>query len=294
MISRRRFLAWGAGGAGALGAVVLGGAGLVEAEVLPGKIRLDRALGRCGDFPAVPDAASTVREETFRSAARGRDVRMVIAAPTPQPRGLPVVIALHGNGGTARDLLNLNVDRYLAKTAADGVPRFALVGVDGGDTYWHRRANGDDPQKMITDEVLPRLEREGLRTERIGLLGWSMGGYGALLTAAMLGPGRVAAVAASSPAIFGSYAKAHAANPRAYDDAADFDRNDLMRRLDPLGKVPAWIDCGRSDPFAAMVSKARGGLHPTPEGGMFEGCHDGAHWARHTPGHLTFLGRHVR
>ncbi|MBO2455315.1 alpha/beta hydrolase [Actinomadura barringtoniae] len=297
MIDRRRFLMWGAGGAGALGAAVLGGAGLVEAEVLPGKIRLDRALGRCGDVPAVPDARSTVREGTFRSAARGREVRMVIATPTPQPRGLPVVIALHGNGGTARDLLNLKVDRYLAKAVADGVPPFALVGVDGGETYWHRRANGDDPQKMITDEVLPRLAREGMRTgpaDRIGLLGWSMGGYGALLTAAMLGPGRVAAVAASSPAIFGSYARAHAANARAYDDAADFDRNDLMRMLEPLSRVPAWIDCGRSDPFAPMVTKARGRLHPTPEGGMFEGCHDGAHWTRHTPGHLAFLGRHFR
>ena len=105
--------------------------------------------------------------------------------------------------------------------------------VDGGDTYWHRRADGDDPVGMIIHEVLPRLATAGLRTGRIGISGDSMGGYGALLLAEGLAerlagaaasvtsapPGSAAgkqpqpaAVAALSPAIFATYADAQAAN----------------------------------------------------------------------------------
>ena len=51
--------------------------------------------------------------------------------------------------------------------------------VDGGDTYWHSRADGDDPIGMIIYEVLPRLASAGMRTGRIGITGQSMGGYGA-------------------------------------------------------------------------------------------------------------------
>jgi hypothetical protein len=42
--------------------------------------------------------------------------------------------------------------RFPARGAGCGWAVDALVGGDGGDTYWHRRASGDDPQRMITDE----------------------------------------------------------------------------------------------------------------------------------------------
>ncbi|POM24551.1 Alpha/beta hydrolase family protein [Actinomadura rubteroloni] len=293
MISRRLVLA-GLGGAGGLAAAGLGGVGLVEARVLPGRVRLDRALGRCGSLPPVPSEQADVREERWRSAARGTDVAMTVVTPRGVPaRGLPVVVALHGAGGDHRAVLVLCLDRYLAHAVAHGTPPFAVVGVDGGATYWHRRATGDDPLAMITGEVLPRLARRGLRTDRIGLLGWSMGGYGALLAAERLGAGRVAAVAASSPALFASLEAARGANRTAFDDADDFARNDVFAGLDALRPVPAWIDCGTSDTFAPRAGRLRDRLRPKPAGGLFGGCHDGPYWMRRAPGHLDFLGRRL-
>ncbi|WP_222721172.1 alpha/beta hydrolase [Actinomadura sp. HBU206391] len=289
MIKRRGFLV--AGGLGVLAATG-SGVGLVEAQVLPGKVPLDRALGRCGDTPPMPAEHADVREETFRSQARGRDVRMVVATPPGAAAWLPVVIALHGWGGDARSVLGQALDRYLAQAAARGVPPFALVGIDGGSAYWHPRASGDDPQRMITDEVLPRLRRRGLRTERIGVLGWSMGGYGALLLGQALGPSRVGAIVASSPAVFSSYDDARATNARAFDDAGDFTRHDVRKALGRLRSIPAWVDCGRSDPFTEAAKRIRAGLD-APAGGLFGGCHDGAYWRRRAPAQLAFLGRNL-
>ncbi|GAA2070678.1 alpha/beta hydrolase [Actinomadura alba] len=281
-----------AGGLGILGAAG-SGVGLVEANVLPGKVPLDRALGRCGDAPPVPAARATVRQETFRSAARGRDVRLVIATPRATAAGpLPVVIALHGWGGDARSVLTQALDRHLAQAHAQGIPPFAVVGVDGGEMYWHPRASGDDPHRMITAEVLPRLRREGLRTDRIGVMGWSMGGYGALLLGQSLGPSRVGAIVASSPAVFTSYDDARATNTRAFDDADDFARHDVRAALGRLRGIPTWVDCGRSDPFTGTARRLRAGLG-NPAGGLFGGCHDNTYWQRRAPAQLTFLGREL-
>lgn len=289
MISRRNLLiAAGLGSAGAAGL----GAGMVEAGVLPGKVRLDRTLGRCGDRPPIPAERAVVRRQGFRSVARGRAVEMVVITPRGAAGRLPVVIAMHGLGGNAGGVLGHAYDRFLARAVDRGVPAFALVGVDGGSTYWHPRASGDDPQKMITHEVLPRLRRLGLGTARIGLMGWSMGGYGALLLGQTLGPERVAAVVASSPAVFLTYRDARSANPHAFDGADDYRRHDVLTGLDRLRSAAIWVDCGRSDPLAPAAERIRAGLR-APAGGIHAGCHDGAYWMRRAPGQLAFLGRHL-
>jgi pimeloyl-ACP methyl ester carboxylesterase len=183
------------------------------------------------------------------------------------------------------------------------VTRFAIICVDGGETYWHQRADGDDPAGMIVHEVLPRAAAAGMHTGRIGLVGLSMGGYGALLIAEQFSaeqpstfrfrtkrrgteelraggePGggpAVAAVAALSPAVFASYDDARAANPEAFDSPADFTRNDVVSGLITLRRVPAFIACGTDDPFepeAAVVRSRLAALthHPVP-GGISRGA----------------------
>ncbi|MEV5749663.1 alpha/beta hydrolase-fold protein [Actinoallomurus sp. NPDC052308] len=296
MVSRRAFLFGGAG----LGAVaVTGGVGaiLVEEDVLPGKVSFDRAIGRCGSLPASPRTPGIVQPQTFRSRRRGTDVTAVVVLPAGVRSlwRLPVVVALHGNGGSAASAANgLRLDRYLTDVVRTrAVAPFALVTVDGGpDTYWHRRKSGDDPLGMITEELLPRLGRQGASTDRFGVIGWSMGGYGALLLAETVGAPRMAAAVASSPAIFPSYDNARRTNHRAFDDAADFARGDVFAGLGRLTGVPTRVDCGISDPFAPMVRRFRKRLRP--EGGMSGGCHDGAFWLRHLPDQLAFLGDHLR
>lgn len=286
------------GGLAGIGAAAAGGTGLtlVDQGVLPGKVRLDRALGRCGDLPVPPAATTTVRTLTLRSARRRTDVAVTIVPPSPGAAldGMPVAIALHGNGGTgAATVRGSALDRYLPHAVAHGgVPPFAVVAVDGGgDTYWHARANGDDPLAMIVDELLPLLREQGADVGRVGVIGWSMGGYGALLLARRLGPARTAAAVASSPALFRSHADARASNPRAFDGPDDFARNDVFAGLDGLRGIPLRVDCGTSDPFAPMARRLRDRLRP--EGGMSGGCHDGAYWRRRLPGQLAFLGRHL-
>src|SRR5947199_301181 len=71
------------------------------------------------------------------------------------------------------------LQHFLSAAVKRGTPPFALAAVDGGrDTYWHRRADGDDPQAMLLEEFLPMLTKQGLRTDSFGVTGWSMGGYG--------------------------------------------------------------------------------------------------------------------
>ncbi len=102
---------------------------------------------------------------------------------------------------------------------------------------------------MIIHEVLPRLAAAGLRTGAIGITGESMGGYGALLLAERLASppdadGRArfpapAAVAALSPAVFGSYASARSASGSAFDSQADFDHNNVVTGLAALTDRPS-------------------------------------------------------
>lgn len=299
----------------AAAAIAAGAYGLVEAGALPGKYRLATALGECGSAPPPPPAglAPGRLETTFRSAYRHRTVRMVTLIPAglASARGLGVVVALHELGGDA----GTEADRLATGMASARERGFAVLTVDGGSTYWHRRADGDDPLGMIINEVLPRAAARGLRTGHIGIVGNSMGGYGALLLAERLGAGRgqrgpgpapalpgstwpgAAAVAAASPAIFSSYADARAADRRAFDSQGDFARNNVFAGLGALRRVPAWVDCGSSDPFAAITTQFRSRLeqltgHPAP-GGIEPGCHDNAFWARGLPAELQFLGRHL-
>jgi pimeloyl-ACP methyl ester carboxylesterase len=203
------------------------------------------------------------------------------------------------------------------------VTRFAIICVDGGETYWHQRADGDDPAGMIVHEVLPRAAAAGMHTGRIGVVGLSMGGYGALLIAEQFSaeqpstfrfrtkrhrteeleaggePGggpAVAAVAALSPAVFASYEDARAANPEAFGSPADFTRNNVVSGLFRLQRVPAFIACGADDPFqpeAALVRSRLAALtHRPVPGGIMPGCHDGSFWARHWPAALEFAGAH--
>jgi S-formylglutathione hydrolase FrmB len=304
--SRRAALAAGVGVAAAA-AVAGGGYGLVEAGALPGKYRVARLLGACGSPPPPPHGPLPDRRETqFYSAYRRRQVSMVtlIPAAARSARGLGVIVALHGLGGdaaaTARALALGMASAQIPRAQAG---RFAVITVDGGSTYWHRRADGDDPQGMILHEVLPRAAELGLQTERIAIIGNSMGGYGALLLAERLGgSGAVgaaaaaptaAAVAAISPAVFRSYADAHRADRKSFDGPADFARNDVLSRLAAVRDVPALVACGDSDPFeptAALLRARLGQLTGRPPAGAIEaGCHDYDFWARRLPAGLTFL-----
>ncbi len=293
MLSRRTVLV---GGAAAIGVMFAGG-GLVEAGVIPGKHRLDTLLHPAGDVPPPPDAdPGPVERGSFRSPARkGIEVGYTIYRPpgAPGAGALPMVITMHGRGGDHTWLGTLGIDRYLADAVTNhGVPPFAVVTVDGGDAVnWHPRADGDDPPAMITGELLPRLAGQGLRTERVGLWGWSLGGYGTLLLASDPGATSVAVACAVSPALWRRYADSAAGT---FDGAADFNAHDVFSRLDGFGHTALRVDCGEQDPFATADAAFRAALPHPPDGTMSPGDHDNAYWVRQLPDQLAYLGAHLR
>lgn len=239
---------------------------------------------------AIPAAAAppapTYLTGSFVSAARGGiETNWAIARAPGQRKALHPVIALHGKGADAAQVMAGGVEQSLAEAVAAGLPPFAVVAVDGGETYWHKRASGEDSGAMVLDELLPMLGTMGLDTSRVGFLGWSMGGYGALLLGARLGPQRTAAICAVSPALWTS---AGASAPGAFDGADDYAANSVWGRPE-FSSIHTRIDCGTSDPFYSATRQFVAQLPNPPAGGFSPGGHDGGFWSSQLPAEITWM-----
>ena len=251
-------------------------------------------LAGCGG-PDGPTAGTSVSGSFVSSYRRGATTGWTIARPPGHDRGaLPVLVVLHGRGADHRAAYTgLHLDEALAQHVARGGRPFALASVDGASAgYWHPRRAGDDAG-MVVHEFLPLLTRHGLRaapTDRIGLLGWSMGGYGALYLSSVLRRARVAVAVAESPAI---WHEADQSAAGAFDDAADFDAHRLWGRQRDLAGIALRIDCGDADGFAPVTRDLRASISPTPAGGIEPGAHDDAYWQRQGPAQLAFVGAHL-
>jgi S-formylglutathione hydrolase FrmB len=302
--ARRRFLRYALGGA-VVAAAGAAGFELVSRGVLPGKTELDQLDGACS--VAAPDlspyaAPGRQYSGTFYSAARRTTVGYTIGYPPGSGWGarLPLVIALHASGGSHLNALpGLSPARALALRAGGAaLPPMALVTVDGGEGYWNPHP-GDNPQAMLTDELIPFCQRNGLGTgpRRVGVLGISMGGYGAILLAEKH-PRLIGAVAAISPAIWTSYAQARSANAGAYASAADFAADDAVTHAAALASVPVRVASAYDDPFYAGVRTFARALRASPGGTQAElafgpGCHTGPFFTAQEPPSLAFLARHL-
>ncbi len=279
---------------GAAGAVtaVAAGAVAVDEEWLPGKYRLRRGLQHLmgddtGTFPDVP--RSHVASGSFVSRHRlGADVGWSVIYPGARPEPLPVMVSLHGLGGDhTTAVTELGMDRFLPAAVSAGVPRFAIATVDGGTTYWHPRPTGEDAGAMVLDELLPVLAAHGLRIRHLAFQGWSMGGYGALRLAGILGAPRVRAAAALSPALWTDPADASSSG---FADAAEYERYRVVGRQADLGAIPVRVDCGTGDPFYAADRAYVAGFDRPVVSTFGPGAHDPAYWTRMLPAQLAFVG----
>jgi S-formylglutathione hydrolase FrmB len=292
LMSRRAALMSLAGGAGLVG-VAAAGVGLVDAAVLPGKSRLDDMLGHCDAAPPAAASRGTAQPPvlgSFRSAARRREVGFALSYPPGHPDGarLPVCLALHGYGSDARTTIGAgDYPAFIAGAVRDGAAPFALAAADGGNGYWHPHAD-DDPLGMLVDEFLPLLASRGLRTERVAVAGWSMGGYGSLLFA-LTYPDRTRLAVASSPAIFHSYPDAHHVNPGAYDSPDEWARYDLTARAKEFTGLPVQIAIGADDPFAPAVRTLRDRLPDRSVVRIATGCHDNRFWTYAAPAQVRAI-----
>jgi S-formylglutathione hydrolase FrmB len=301
-LTRRRVLALGLAPVAALVAAGVAGVELVSRGVLPGRAVLDDVDGTCSvaapllaDSPPGPSFSGT-----FYSAARNRAVGYTVAYPPRHKPGdeLPLVIVLHAYGANhGNALVNLSPAQALA-LEVDGRPLapMAIVTVDGGNGYWTPHP-GDNPMAMVIDELIPRCRRRGLglAPQRIGTMGISMGGYGALLLAEKY-PHLIAAVAAISPAIWTSYAQARAVNSGAYASASAFAAYDAVTHADALDRTPLRVAAGYDDPFYPGVQALVRTLGPLGAGSVVrfaKGCHTDPFFTEQEPPSLAFLASHL-
>jgi enterochelin esterase-like enzyme len=296
---RRAFL-FGGAGVVVLGALAGGGYELIEHGVLPGKTRLDEALGRTDVHePNVTyRAPGPTVSGRFFSAARRTTVGWTISFPPGHHSGdrLPLVLALHGyTGNHDRPIGPVAPVRLLASSLSGRpLPAMAIAAIDGGNGYWHPHP-GDDPMRMLLEEFLPMCRRRGLGVgafRKIGLVGVSMGGYGSLLLAEEK-PEMVAAVAAISPAVWTTYDESQNANPTAFTSATDFADHNVITHASALRGIPIRIASGRDDPFHPYVEALKPAL---PQGSRVffpPGIHNDTFFGSQAVPSLAFIGKHL-
>jgi S-formylglutathione hydrolase FrmB len=227
---------------------------------------------------------------SFDSAHRlGVRTGWSVIYPGQRVEPLPVLVALHGLGGTHRTwITELGIDRFLVAAVRAGVPPFAIATVDGGTTYWHPRPDGEDAGAMVVEEFLPLLAGQGLRTHRLGFHGYSMGGYGSLRLAPIIGRATVRVVAVLSAAV---WRDPSAASASGFADAQEYERYTVFGHQSDLAGIPVRLDCGTEDPFYADDEAYLAGFSRPVTATFEDGAHDPAYWTRMLPAQLAFVGR---
>lgn len=245
--------------------------------------------------PAVPGGPEVITGSFDSAAMAGRPTRWAVARPTGVTGTLPVVIVAHAlntDEGTAFSH-HLNMQGVLQDYVAGGGTPFALASADVGRNYYHRRNDGADGAAMILNEFLPMLESDtklDLRTDRIGLFGWSMGGYGALRLGAEVGAPRIAAITVSSPAI---WTNPTAYPPRAFDSYDDYLAHSLVGQQARFAKIPVMISIGSADQFYTYTRQWASELRPPAAFGTSPGGHTNRYWRSVLPEQIEFLGRNL-
>jgi enterochelin esterase-like enzyme len=267
------------------GAVAVLGVGVAAEEASDPRVR--RLLYRVGlaNSPdhRVPRAQVEESSGELTSTHMPHAVRWTIAMPSIPVRG--VVYCLHGHGSNHRMAFD---DIHIPDVVAAAQAPLAVAAVDGGsDSYWHSRLSGSDPLAMLLDEFIPMVEQKIGSGPRRALLGWSMGGYGALL-AAEQAPDRFAAVTAASPAL---WTTAGATPAIAFDGAADYHRNDVFAGTDRLTNMTVRIDCGTDDPFHDADVEFAARLPHANQGTFSPGFHDAAYWRSIAPAQIATIAQ---
>ncbi|MGL5824549.1 MAG: alpha/beta hydrolase [Nocardioides sp.] len=245
-----------------------------------------------GRAPIPTTTPGRIDRGTLASRYRPGETGWAIGYPPGSTRRVPLVIALHQMGGTHRSAFRskMRVDAFLAAHVAGGGTPFAIATIDGGRTYWHPREDGEDASATVVEEFVPLLARRGFDTSRIGLLGWSMGGYGALRLAGLLGPERVSAVAVAGPAVWVNPLEAATSG---FETPAAYRKHTIFEKQGQLRGIPVRIDCGTSDRFYRSVVAYAAGFRHEITTNFVAGGHNTNFWRRALPDQVAFLGAHL-
>lgn len=288
LLSRRRLLAGAAGGAVTL---VAGGEAYTHRTRLKDAYR--HLTGACGDDgPVPPDGHAQVRDGHLATRHLRGGADWTLSVPHGHRLGDPIAVlfSLHGRGGRARDPFD---STHLHDIAAQQRLPLAIAGITAGDTYYHRRVDGQDALAALLEDFVPFVqERYGLGAGGRGraIHGISMGGFGAAL-AAETRPRLFRALIVSSGALWTSRADQRAGVPDAFDSDADFAAHDVVGGAARLGRMPVRVDCGADDPYVGADRALAAAVGPRCVASFPKGCHDSGFWRRVAPAQVAFAGR---
>ena len=229
---------------------------------------------------------------TIHSSAVGREVDIGVVVPAGAGDGeqRPLLVFLHGKSETVGTYTG--DEAFFAALAKLGhrAP-IVIFPEDDGDSYWHDRESGAWAHYVL-DEAIPRVARRfGANPQRLAIGGISMGGFGAY-DLALHNPGRFCAVGGHSPAL---WLAAEDTAPGAFDDAEDFEANDVIAtvRNDPgaFGPIPIWNDYGSEDPFAisdVALDETLEAAGADLTAHSWPGGHQRSYWDAHWDAYLRF------
>jgi enterochelin esterase-like enzyme len=290
-VTRRQFLV--GGGVMVAGAAALGAVGWRSWTVRGYWYRLTGAYGPAGTPP--PSYPVVYQKGTLPSKHLAAPAEYEIAYPPEVDRSnaellaaTPVLVCLPGRSRPAEAVLQggLHFGDYVADAVhTRSATPFVTAAVQASDTYWHSRQGGDDALAMLLDEFIPFLRDDLGLGGPLGVMGWSMGGYGAL-RAAEARPQEFRAVCAVSAALWRSYAGGVG---DAFDSAADYAANDVYAGAERLRDVSVRVDCGEQDPFHAADEAFAAALPRPPAGGFSPGGHNDAYWTRVAPAEIDWM-----
>jgi len=216
----------------------------------------------------------------------------VVVPPGAPPKDRPLVVFLHGRGEDERSYL---IEPMFEALSALRSRAPVMVFPSGGDSsYWHDRESGAWGSYVLEEVIPDVVERFDIDPDRIAIGGISMGGFGAF-DLARLEPERFCAAAGHSPVIWET---ASETADGAFDDADDFDRNDVISvagsEPNPYQEMRVWLDAGDNDPFLAgdeafeQALRESGGRPIVSRSG---GGHDSDYWNDNWKEYLGFYAR---
>ncbi len=271
--------------------------------------------------PAARSFVSTdklIEHKTLKSAALGYEESYAVELPLSYPdnpnRHYPVVYFLHGQFGNENDWERYNVSSLYEKMQADKeITEMIVVMPNGRSSFF---INSDDGKSMYGDfivkELVPLIDKE-YRTipsrEARGIMGVSMGGFGAL-TLALQHPDLFSVVAAHSAAILEEIPQASSTDrrmqfrlqlaERVFGNPIDKDfwaKNNPILLIENLRTPPPlkiYFDCGDQDHFgfnvgAEALDQAMAAHHVPHEFHIFPGNHGWDYAREHLPASLKFV-----
>ncbi len=270
---------------------------------------LDRRLFLAGAAalaaaPRVMAAEADIAPRAFTDAALGRPLPYIAHSTAGVGPGSPIVYLLHGHGGSEWSWVRAGaaLETAEALVATGELPPLHLV-LPGVGNSWYVDSERHGPvATTLLDGLMPALEAElAVDTDRRGLIGLSMGGFGTLHLG-LREPERFRLLGALSPAVFEPDAAFPDIQLNLFAGAfgEPFDPS-LFAAADPFNRIPLaaaaarpphfYLAAGADDYFGLEIGtfafyRALDEAGVTAQVRILDGQHDWAFWRDQLPATL--------